>query len=625
MSSFQEILDKSYLSFAQLEHDAQATAAKDGFVLIRSSFGYITGVVSKGTFRCYKSGTSKAQPKGTSKVKPKGTSKTDCKFQVNFRRQMATGIYYFTDKHHLSHNHPMDPACTVMSAMVRRFTTSQANLISSMRSKNVPVALIIEELRKSTNAVIQKQDIYNSLQQSEREYINGRVQVLDLLSALDGNADFVYRVGTVGENQLKWLTFADRNSLAQFSSMNFVLLMDATYKTNRFNMPLLLISSINPFGRSYVVAACLLSDETTISYNQALMSFKELFGSSEPLPFTIITDQETALINAIDTQFPRSSHQLCRWHLAKNLEKNFGVDAFILSQFADLMWSNSEEKAYQIYCNVREKCSDKEATHLDRLYGLREKYVEAWVSRYRNLEMRTTQRAESTNNAFKQLLGANAKLVDLFHAIKQMNKSNQEACAFLKFQMRDKHRAYPQVLSSIAGQVSTFVFDLVEHEYDKKRLLIVDKEDDEDVSFIDTFKVTGARSCNCPFYLQYSAPCAHLWMIAGEAAVNLFHPAWRIGNETVTQPAILYGPRQAPQASPEEIKRAEFAALSSDLRARLLDMDIDMGIAFYKVFHGMLDRGSMHAPAAIQDPPILKSRGRPAKKKKNIFRGNSIS
>ena len=130
----------------------------------------------------------------------------------------------------------MDLASTVMSAKARRFTTSQVNLINSLRSKNVPIALIVEEIRKSTNAVIQRKDVYNSLQQSEREYIDGRVEVLELLSALDGNADFVYKLGADGEDQLKWLTFADRHSLAHFSSMNFVLLMDAAYKTNRYQL-----------------------------------------------------------------------------------------------------------------------------------------------------------------------------------------------------------------------------------------------------------------------------------------------------------------------------------------------------------------------------------------------------
>lgn len=38
-----------------------------------------------------------------------------------------------------------------------------------------------------------------------------------------------------------------QSSLAQFSFMNFILLMDCTRKTNQYNMPLLLISSVGRF------------------------------------------------------------------------------------------------------------------------------------------------------------------------------------------------------------------------------------------------------------------------------------------------------------------------------------------------------------------------------------------
>ena len=85
----------------------------------------------------------------------------------------------------------MDPASVVMAALARRFAPSQVDLIISMRSRDVPVPTIVAELRRTTNAVVQNKDVYNALQRAEREHVDGRSQVLDLLSALDGNADFV--------------------------------------------------------------------------------------------------------------------------------------------------------------------------------------------------------------------------------------------------------------------------------------------------------------------------------------------------------------------------------------------------------------------------------------------------
>lgn len=128
---------------------------------------------------------------------------------------------------------------------------------------------------------------------------------------------------TDDRNQLTGIIFAYRRSLEQFLAMSFVLLMDATYKTNKFNMPLLLFSSVDPLGSSYVVASYLLKDETITSYNMALSAFKQLFAPRIEIIGAIITDQDSALMSAIATQFPASSHQLCRWHLQMNVQKNF--------------------------------------------------------------------------------------------------------------------------------------------------------------------------------------------------------------------------------------------------------------------------------------------------------------
>ena len=306
MPSFQEILSKLYLSYESMEQDVQETAKNDGFMVIKKNTDHNDeNVELKGTFKCYKSGVSGAR-------KAKDTAKTDCQFNVHFRRHQATGSYSFTDTHDLAHNHPMDPASTTMSALARRFVPNQVNLIDILHSLSVPVAVIVEELRRDTNAVVQKKDVYNNLQRSMRKRIDGQVQILDLLSALDGNEDFTYKVSADSKKLLKGLTFADRRSLAQFSFMRFVLLMDGTCNTNRHNMPLLIISSVDQFGSTYIVACCLMRDETIVSYRRALLSFRQLFGPATPAIDVIVTDQESALMNAISEQFPNSHHQLCR-------------------------------------------------------------------------------------------------------------------------------------------------------------------------------------------------------------------------------------------------------------------------------------------------------------------------
>ena len=103
--------------------------------------------------------------------------------------------------------------------------------------------------------------------------------------------------------------------------------------------------------------------------------------------------------------------------------------------------------------------------------------------------------------------------------------------------------------------------------------------DGESVTFVDTFQVSGARNCTCPFFLQYSAPCAHLWKIAGGAAAGLFHPAWKVGTGPAPQAAIVHGPWNEPKVSIDDAKYGTYLDMIAELHAKLLDLRYGRGHA----------------------------------------------
>lgn len=112
MTSFNEILNESYNSFAQLEWDVEEASRRDGFRVIKKYTYYSPErVLLKGAFRCYKNGTSRA--------KTPRTLKTNCPFKIHFRRQSTDDIYSFTSNHDLRHNHVLDPTSTTMTDMAR--------------------------------------------------------------------------------------------------------------------------------------------------------------------------------------------------------------------------------------------------------------------------------------------------------------------------------------------------------------------------------------------------------------------------------------------------------------------------------------------------------------------------
>lgn len=388
-------------------------------------------------------------------------------------------------------------------------------------------------------------------------------------------------------------------------------------------MPLLLISSVNPFGRTYVVACCLLHDETIMSYQYALQSFVDLFKPLVPRVDTIITDQDNALMNAIKTVFPGAAHQLCWWHLQANIRKNFASNTTLCNQFSAFIKAPTEDKAEEIFAEMLEGRSSREMSYLLGLHRLRDKFVEAWVSRYKNMGMRSSQRAESINRVFKDILNmTGAPLVKLFDVFTDMTSTCERNDQISAFQLRDKQRLLHPYVRSVSGQIPDFILQKVEEECKASDGKTIVSIEDDVVIFSDSSKVLLERQCDCPFFAQFAAPCSHLFKIYEEAAVNMFHQGWMVHRNPTAQLAIMYGPRQTVQLSKDDGMRVRLSALSSEFDSYVQAVDYETRVDFYEKFNEMLRQGTLDSVPEIRDPTVTKPRGRPRKRAKNNFKGS---
>ena len=124
-------------------------------------------------------------------------------------------------------------------------------------------------------------------------------------------------------NRLERLFFAYPDAIQIYKKHPEVVLLDCTYKTNRFRMPLLNICAVTGNRKTIQVALCFLSGETGADYDWAIDKFEEVMNSHEiPEPDTWVTDRELALMNTLDHMFPDSDHLLCTWHVNMNILAN---------------------------------------------------------------------------------------------------------------------------------------------------------------------------------------------------------------------------------------------------------------------------------------------------------------
>ena len=89
-------------------------------------------------------------------------------------------------------------------------------------------------------------------------------------------------------------------------------------------MPLCIISGVTGLNISFYIRFVFLSSETSANYIWVLECLAQLYQTLEIFsPTLVVTDMEIALINAIQQVFPTANHNLCLWHVNKNVLVNY--------------------------------------------------------------------------------------------------------------------------------------------------------------------------------------------------------------------------------------------------------------------------------------------------------------
>ncbi|KAL5176765.1 Protein FAR1-RELATED SEQUENCE 5 [Glycine soja] len=104
------------------------------------------------------------------------------------------------------------------------------------------------------------------------------------------------------------------------NACHLVILIDSTYKTNRYRLPLLDFVGVTPTGMTFSVGFAYLEGKRVNNVVWALERFRGLFLKCDSLPVVIVTDRDLALMNAVKTMFPECTNLLCWFHIDKNVK-----------------------------------------------------------------------------------------------------------------------------------------------------------------------------------------------------------------------------------------------------------------------------------------------------------------
>ena len=171
--------------------------------------------------------------------------------------------------------------------------------------------------REDQDTLISATDIRSERKAIREKHLNGRSPVETLLDDLS-TADWIFAVKKDDNNRIQNLFFTHQKQVELLLANPDVLLMDCTYRTNKYKLPLLHILGCTNLQTFFSAGFCFLSNETYTDYYWAIANFLRKTGVQQPRVF--ISDQEEALKTSARSLLPGVPQLLCVWHINKNVQ-----------------------------------------------------------------------------------------------------------------------------------------------------------------------------------------------------------------------------------------------------------------------------------------------------------------
>ena len=226
---------------------------------------------------------------------------------------------------------------------------------------------------------------------------------------------------TLRLERIQWLS---KSGQEKFQIFNDVLEMDATYKTNRFRMPLILFTGIDNNGLTTLVGGCLVSDETFESYAWCIREFRECVRID---PTVVCTDGDHELAKAIRDVWPNSDHLLFRFHIAQNITRNLAsILRANLNSFLDDLWRITSIEDMEDYIPQFKEMETKwteSAHYLNILKSKQTKWAFAFTHSNFVAGVSSTQRQEMMNYQVEASLLCNSSLTRIIDGFVAVDKS----------------------------------------------------------------------------------------------------------------------------------------------------------------------------------------------------------
>ena len=463
--------------------------------------------------------------KGDTRKNPNVTRLIDCPFAASAYFQKKANHWKFTVSNPThNHEHSLDPTAHTEN---RRLTADLYEEMKKLGDAGLKPSAILEALKKThPNETILAtiSTIYSARKKAQHQMLQGISPIVHLNQTLE-KSSFTTATKVNENGELKGLFFCHALSINLLKSYHYVLLLDCTYKTNKYKMPLLHIAGITGADTTFSLAFCFLSEENETYYTWALETLLKVFSSNNiPHPDVFLTDQEQALINSLSNLFPNSTHLLCTWHIQKNLLTNASKLIKDKRKETEMIqhWNNLIRMPIQSKFRASfERFSSKYGPDFQQYMHstwlpIAEKYSNAWTQSIPHFNHRTTSRMESAHAFIKsRLLGPNHSFTAVIKLITNaLEAQSHEISAQYHQQKINSLKYIGEIFSECHGRITHFALRKAHN------------------NLLDSARVDKGSPCNGCHRIRTGIPCKHRIKALIERGEKVqpaeFHPQWHI-------------------------------------------------------------------------------------------------
>ncbi|XP_057452537.1 protein FAR1-RELATED SEQUENCE 6-like [Lotus japonicus] len=280
---------QAFESHKALVNWAKAVGKEHGYVIIiqKSDYGSDKRRVVM-TLGCEHGGKYKPSTL-VLKRKRTGTKKCNCPFKLRARR---------SDK---------DKMWTVLGhSYVGRLNPEEKAMVGEMIEERVKASDSLIAIRKPnpTNLTRIKQ-IYNEKQAYNRSKRGSLTEMQHLMKLLEEDKYAHWSRVQDGTDVVRSLFWAHPDSIHLLNELPHVVILDSTYKTNRYKIPLLEMVGVTSTNLTYSIAFAYMENEQKNEVVWAVNRLKDLISNEDNLPKVFVTDKDQVLMEALETVFPQ--------------------------------------------------------------------------------------------------------------------------------------------------------------------------------------------------------------------------------------------------------------------------------------------------------------------------------